>query len=153
MLEGVTVQIHVLIVVVGVSEKIILFCEHISRRYVGFGKEKSLRLATNQQMIVVEAQVFAVLVPQVGVRFAIANDFHGFLNPNHAVVGGQNQAAFFLGHLFDEIQQRRVLEPRFGNGSVGRLVGGQLLDHLYIGAGVGQHIHEVIDDHIQGIAH
>ena len=46
-----------------------------------------------------------------------------------------------------------MLEPALGKGAVRRFVLGQFADDLHLRAGMAQHVHEVVDDHIQRIVH
>ncbi len=46
-----------------------------------------------------------------------------------------------------------MLEPALGQAAVGGIVLGQLADHLHVRAGVAQHVHEVVHDGVEGVAH
>ena len=69
------------------------------------------------------------------------------------MVRGDHQPTAALGDAFEDVEERAVLEPALGEAAVGGIVIGQLADHLHLGAGMAQHVHEVVDDHVERIAH
>lgn len=48
-----------------------------------------------------------------------------------------------FGDFAEEVERRRVAEPRLGNGAVGGLRGGELTNHFGFGASMGKHIDEI----------
>jgi len=59
------------------------------------------------------------------------------------VIGGENDFKIFFGDFAEEVECRRVAEPRLGNGAVCGLRGCELTNHFGFGAGMGKHIDEI----------
>lgn len=59
------------------------------------------------------------------------------------MIGGENDFKIFFGDFAEEVERRRVAEPRLGNGAVGGLRGGELTNHFGFGASMGKHIDEI----------
>ena len=100
MLEGVFVIIDVVVEIVGVGKEIVFQGKHISRGDIFFGQENPFGLADHEHILLGKAQVFTVLVAQVGIGIAVADNFKGALTPDGAVVGGNDESAFLLGYQF-----------------------------------------------------
>src|SRR5690606_30518006 len=96
MLKGVFVEVNIVIVIVWVSKEVIFNCKYKRSRNIGFRQEKSFGFAYREHIFDCVAQVFTVLVAQVGVSVAVADDLERPLYPDGAVVGGDNELAFFL---------------------------------------------------------
>lgn len=64
MLERVSVEIDVLIEIVGIRKKVVVERENVGGRYVEFGQEQTFRVAGYEDVVVVvKTQVFALFVP------------------------------------------------------------------------------------------
>ena len=61
-LECVAIEVNILVIVVWISEEVILFRKDVGSRHVRFRQKYSFRFATNHQMVIVESEIFAVLV-------------------------------------------------------------------------------------------
>ena len=59
------------------------------------------------------------------------------------MIGGENDFKIFFGDFAEEVECRRVAEPRLGNGAVCGLRGCELTNHFGFGAGMGKHIDEI----------
>ncbi len=69
------------------------------------------------------------------------------------MVGADHHSAAALCDPFQDIEQRAMLEPAFGDAAVRGFVLGQFTDHLHLGARMAQHVHKIVDDGVEAIAH
>src|SRR5690606_13475137 len=152
-LEGVAEVGDEVVVVVGVHEELVALGEDVDRAHIGAGQEHLGGVLDLQHIALLVAEVAAVLVAQVAVGVAVAHHLAGLAHAHGAVVGGDHHAAATLGDALEDVDQGAVLEPALGEAAVGGVVVGQLADHLHLRAGMAQHVHEVVDDHVQRIAH
>src|SRR5690606_21569012 len=125
-LKSVFIEIYVIIVVVGVGKELILDGKNVGGGYVDLGEEKTFRAGNLHEFTAFVSEVFPLLVTQVGVHIAVANDLEGALDPDRAMVSGQDDLRLVLGDLPEGVEQWRVKEPRLGQRTVGRPVGGEL---------------------------
>ncbi len=111
-LEGVLEKFDVVVVVVGVGEEIVFAREHVGGTHVHLGQFGFLRvLDREKELLIVVAEVAALLVAQVGRRFAVTDDFDGAIDIHRAVVARNHHLDFVLRELFEQLQQGRMLKP------------------------------------------
>ena len=96
MLERIGVIIDVIIVVVGVGEKIIFLAHYIGLADIHPRQESQLRLLDLEYVFGVITQVLALLITQIGVCILVANDLYRLVHPHGTVVGGYNHLAFLF---------------------------------------------------------
>ena len=137
MLEGVGVVLHVLVVVVGVGEEIVLAAEDVSAGDMPPGEEDVLGVLHLEDLLWVVVEQSSLLVSQVDADVAVTLDAHGAVDAYRAVVGGEHHCGVAVGECFDEFQQWRVLHPRECHRAVGAFVGGQFAHDIALGACVG----------------
>ena len=94
-----------------------------------------------------------MFVAEVDADVAVAFDAHRAVDAHGAVVGGDDDVDVALGEGFEDFEQGRVFEPREGERAVGFFVLGQFAHDVAIGAGVGEHVDEVVDDYVEPRAH
>ena len=155
MLEGIFVILHIVIVIVGIGEKVVLHGEDIGRTHVGFGEECFFGLPNREEMasLLVVIEVFALLVSKVGGGFAIPDDAGRSLHPNGPMIGGQNNFDVAGTEGLQCAKERGKLQPGLGKRSVGRFIGRKLPDDVHLRARVRQQVDEVVDNRVEVILH
>ncbi len=153
MLEGVAIVTDVIVVVVRVGEEVALASEDVGRAQVHLRQENLLWVFHLEDFFRVVFQVLAVLVAQVGVHLTVAQNADGFFDIGRAVVGGDDHVAALFRDEAHHVEEAGVLKPRVHQRAVGFLIVGQFADDFHLRAGVGKHIHEVVNNDIQLVRH
>ena len=153
MLEGVVVVLHVLVVVVGVGEKVVVVCEYVGGGEVAFGEEDLGWVFDGEEFFFVVVEQPALFVAQVDGDFFVAFDFDGMVDADGAVVGSDDDVDVVGGEFFECFGEWGVLEPGEGDGAVAFFVLGEFADDVGVGSGVGKHVDEVVDDDVEGVVH
>src|SRR3954462_1539929 len=151
MLKGVLIQAHVVVVIIGIRKKLVLDREDIAGRDVVLWQKKPVGLQDGHDLVPLITKVLSLFVTKVGIDILIADYFEWLLYANRSVVGGDNHTRFVIGYLLHDFQQRRMDEPGFRDGPIGRFIRGKFSHHCHIGAGVRKHVHEIIDNDVQVI--
>ena len=110
-LEGVAIVTDVIIVIVRIGEEIALTSKDVGCTEIGFRQENLLGIFHLEDFLRVVFQVLAVLVAQVGVHLAVAQDADGFFDVGGAVVGGDNHVAALLRDEAHHVEEAGMLEP------------------------------------------
>ena len=111
MLEGIAVELGVVIEVVGVGEEVLPGAEDVAGRDVGRRQPHLLRTGYLKGVLALRGQRFADFVAEVGIGIAVADNLHRILHAGRAMVGCENQFVAQLGYTAQESVQRRVLKP------------------------------------------
>ncbi len=151
MLESVGVVAHVVVVVVGIGEKVATRGKNVGRTYIRTWQTIFRWLKNFENLFLVVTQCFTNFVAQVGVGVFVADDFYGFVYMNGAVVGRNHHFVALARQFAEQRQRARVLEPRQRERAVGRIGICQFAHHLAVGAGVRKHVHKIQHTHIQRI--
>ena len=149
MLEGIPVVGDVIVVVVRIGKEMITCRKDVFATQVGTGQSYLLRITDLEHLLRIVAEILAHFIPQVGIGVLVANHLLGRIDPNGAMIGGENHFASAGCNPLEQFQGRRVLEPGTGQASVGSLTLCQFPDHLTLGTGMGKHIDKVQYHHIQ----
>ena len=152
-LEGVAIVTHIIVVVVRVGEEVALAGEDEGRAEVGLRQENLLGVFHLKDFLWVVFQVLAVFVAQVGVHLAVAQNLDRLFDVGGAVVGGDDHIATLLGDEAHHVEEAGMLKPRVHQRAVGFLVVGQFADDFHLGAGMREHVNEVVHDDIQLVLH
>src|SRR5689334_12360318 len=115
MLKRVFVKIHVIIIVVGIGEELIFNGKHICSGYILLRQKETVGLKRLHYFSTFVAQIFSLLVAQIGIYIFVANNFEWFLHTNGAVIGSNDHPYLLLRNFFQNLQQRRVYKPGLGN--------------------------------------
>src|SRR5690606_32586155 len=110
-LEGVAIEVHEVVVIVGVDEVEVLLGEDKRAAHIGAWQEALGGVLDGEDILGLVGEVAPVLVAQVGVGVAVADHLAGLGHAHGAVVGGDHHAAALLGDGVQDVQQRAVPEP------------------------------------------
>ena len=97
MLECAGVILHVVVVIVGIGEKVMSRRENVGRRYVRRGESVAFRMFYLIHLLRIVAQILAYLIAEIGVGVAVAYHFYRVVDLDSAVVGGEHDFVTFLG--------------------------------------------------------
>ena len=88
MLESILVVIHIVIVVVGIGEEVVLHGEDIGRTHIGYGKSGLIGFSYREYVFetFVVIQVSSLLISQIGRRVSVSNDTYGTLDSDGTVL-------------------------------------------------------------------
>ena len=111
MLKGVFVEVHIIIVIIGISKKLVFYGEYVARSNIHSGQENALRLLNLHHFVAFKAEVFPLLVSQVGIHGAIADNLKRTFDPNRTVVRRDDHASSTLGDLAQNVDERRMNKP------------------------------------------
>ena len=112
MLEGVAIVGDIVIVIVGIGEKVVACGEDIAGRQIGGWQLCAMGILDDEEVLVgIVAQILAQLVAQVGVGVAVAYNLHGVVGTDGAVVGGDDDAIVGLRKLSEQVADDAVTEP------------------------------------------
>ena len=150
-LEGIPIVLHVVVVVIRVGEEVVAIAEDVVVGEIGLGEADLRRHERLVDFLGVVRKGLADLIAQVGIGILVADDLHGVFHADGTVVGGEDDAVAHLGDVLEEVVGRRVAEPALRQRAVSGLGIGQLTDHLALGAGMGEHVHEVEDDDVERV--
>ena len=121
MLEGVVVVLHIVVVVVGVGDKVAVSGKDICSRDIGLWQSERLRALYLIHLLRVVAQVSPELVTQVGVGALFTHHLDGRIHAHCAVVGSEYHAESLFGNSLENLDSSRVAEPRLSEGAVGSI--------------------------------
>ena len=101
MLKRIRVILYVVIIIIGICEKVSsesidIGCGHIWRR-----KSEPLWMLHLIHLLRIIIKSFAKFITQIGVRILITDYLDRRINPPGAVVGGKNDFITFVGNLAD----------------------------------------------------
>ena len=138
MLESILVVIHIVIVVVGIGEEIILHGEDIGRTHIGFGKSGLFGFSYSEYVFetFVVIQVSSLLISQIGRRVSVSNDTHGTLDSDGTVISCEDDLDVVFTQSFKGTKQRRKFKPASRDGSIGSFIGSQFTDDVHLGYSV-----------------
>ena len=106
-------------------------------------------LPYGEHLLWIVVKVLPQLVTQVGGRIPVADDLHGSLHVDAAVIGGDTEGDIFLRQRLDEGIHVRMFEPGARQGTESLLVAGQLTDDVHLGTRMGEHVDEIVYEHHQ----
>ena len=90
MLKSIIIVFYIIVIVIGIGEKIIFDGKEIRRRHIQFGQEYILRLSNNKGLIAVETKVFAKLKSQVRICISVSHNLEWFFNAYGTMVCGED---------------------------------------------------------------
>ena len=137
MLEGVAIELCVVVEVAGVRKEIIAGAEHIAAADIRARQSHLLGAGNLEAVLGLAVERFAHFVAQVGVGVLIANNLHSVGHARRAMVGGQHHFVAHRSNTTEHLGRRRVAQPTECETTVGCLIFGELAPHLALGAGVG----------------
>ena len=153
MLESVHIVLNILIVVVGVGEKVVAMAEDIRRGDVTAGKEDFGRVFDFENLLGIVVEQTSLFVAQVYTDTGIALDPDRVVDANGTVVCGDDDIHILAHQSFEDFGQRRMLKPAQRYRTIGLLVVGKLANNIGVGAGVGKHVYKVVDNDIEFVLH
>ena len=135
--------------VVGRVNEVVIFLRHnVIHVNVAFGQLAFLGIVDEKSVFVVCLQIAPVFVTQIGGCFPVAEHFGAAHTADAPVIAGDKNSDILLRQLFEHGINRRMLEPRAGERTIGRLVRRNLFQDWQIRTAVCQNIHK-IDHHAQ----
>ena len=90
-LESVLVIIMIMVIIIGIEEKIILFGKNESGTDVGTRESCFLRIRNFQHILFIVIQIPPHFIPEVGGGLAIPNHLGSIVHPDRSVIGGDNK--------------------------------------------------------------
>lgn len=108
MLEGVAIELCVVVEVVGVRKEIIAGTEDIAAADIGARQSHLLGAGDFKAVLGLAVECFAHFVAQVGVGVLIANNLHGVGHARRAVVGGQHHFVAQRSDTAEHLGRRRM---------------------------------------------
>ncbi len=153
MLKSVAVIVYVIIKVVGIGKKIIVPAKHVRRIDRTPGEKRITGIPDLENLTGFIFQRPPRFIPQVGVGVPVAQDFDRIINPDGTVIGGDHHIDILFRQEFHDLQQRGVLKPAHGEGTIGLFIVGQLPDDLHFSAGMREHIDKVVNDEVEAVHH
>ena len=104
-LESAVEVIDKMVVIVWIDKISVFFRKDIAGTYMQLGQLGILRVFDMEYIFAYKVEVFALLVPEIGIGIAVPDNLAGAFDPDGAVVGGDDDPYFFLGKPFEGIQQ------------------------------------------------
>src|SRR5690606_35655522 len=100
MLECAAVIVDKLIVITGIDEVIIVFCEDKGRAHMKFRQLCFVWIFDDENIPIYVIEVSALLVAQIRIRIPVADDFRWFFNTNSPMIGGHDDTNLALSEPF-----------------------------------------------------
>ena len=123
MLEGVAIELHIVVVVIGISKEARARGKDVSRGKIGRRKFQSSRIAHLIDFFWRIVEVFSQLIAQIRVHIAVAHHFAGAIHANRTVVSGEDDFSITLRQATKEFANGRMAEPRERDGTISCFVG------------------------------
>ena len=134
MLEGVAVELCVVVEIVGICKEVVACAEHITTADIRTRQSYLLWTGNLEAVFGTAIEGFAYLVSEIGIGILVTNDLHGIVHACGAMVGGEHYLIAECSNSAEHLRRRRVLKPTEGEAAVGCLVVGQFAHHFAIGA-------------------
>ena len=90
MLEGVAIELHIVVVVIGISKEARARGKDVSRGKIGRREFQRSRVAHLIDFFWRIVEVFSQLIAQIRVHIAVANHLAGAIHTNRTVVSGED---------------------------------------------------------------
>ena len=123
MLEGVAIELHIVVVVIGISKEARARGKDVSRGKIRRREFQRSRVAHLIYFFCRIVEIFSQLIAQVRVHIAVTHHFAGAIHANRTVVSGQNDLCVTLRQATEEFANGRMAEPRERDGTIGGLIG------------------------------
>ena len=104
MLECACVILHVIVIIVGIGEEILIAGVDECARQVGCRKTELLGIVHLIYLLWIIIQIFTYLITQVGVGVAVAHHLYRIVHTDSAVVGGDNHLESQLSHTPEDVE-------------------------------------------------
>ena len=148
MLEGIAIELRIVVEVIGVGKEIIVATEYIATTYIRSRQSYLFWTGDFETVLSAAIQCFAYFVTQVGIGVLVSNDLYVVGHACSAMIGRKYHFVSQRSNLLEHLRCRRVFEPTEGKAAVSSFIIGKLTHHFAIGTRVGEHIDKIDDSYI-----
>ena len=136
MLEGILKIGDIIIVIVGIGEETVACRKHIRRTHIRRRQEGLGGVADGENLLGIVIEILSELIPEVGVRIAVADNLYRFVAANRTMISGENNRVVAVSQSLKQFRHHGMVEPTERDATIGTLVIGQFAHHLRLGTGM-----------------
>ena len=149
MLEGIAIELRIVVEVIGVRKEVAARTEHIATAHIGRWQSHLLRACDFKTVLCTTIQCLTHLVAQVRIGVLIANNLYRIRHACSTMIGREYHFVPQRSNLLEHLRRRRVLKPTQCQTAISRLVIRQLTHHLAVSTRVREHIYKIDNRYIQ----